>query len=266
VTNRLDQEVGAGGEATPDAQTIDKFPLQRLEDACSRLDTVERLRLLRESLDGTLVFTTSFGLEDQVLTHLIVASGITVRYATLDTGRLFPETYGVWAETEQLYGIRIHAYYPDAEDIEQLVDAQGIDGFYASATARHACCAVRKVAPLRRALRGASGWITGLRADQSSFRQTVGFVSHDQTHGLIKANPLFDWSRDRVAALAAEAHLPVSPLHERGFLSIGCAPCTRAVAPDEPERAGRWWWETTTQKECGLHVAPDGRLVRAVPA
>lgn len=237
--------------------------VQQLNRAAPMLTLVDRLRLLRDRVEGALTFTTSFGLEDQLLTHFLDAAGISVRYVTLDTGRLFPETYSVWSATEQRYGIRIVAYYPDASAVECLVNRQGIDGFYASPAARHACCDIRKVAPLRRALRGTSGWITGLRADQSDDRQGIEFAAYDGEHGLIKINPLYDWSRDRVEAEGATANVPLNPLHERGFRSIGCAPCTRAVSPDEPERAGRWWWETTAAKECGLHVTRDGRLARS---
>ncbi len=234
-----------------------------LNTAFQSLDPIERLILLRHSVPGPLVFTTSLGLEDQVLTHLIIRSGIDVRFVTLDTGRLFPETHALWAATERHYGIRIEGFYPDAAAVEALVDTNGINGFYTGKPARQACCAVRKVAPLARALHGAAGWITGLRADQSATRQEMDFVGFDPARQLLKANPLFDWSRNRIATLAADEQVPVNPLHERGFLSIGCAPCTRAVAPGEPERAGRWWWEDEQTKECGLHLSPDGRLIRA---
>jgi len=236
---------------------------KQLDTAFQALEPIERLTLLRNRVEGTLTFTTSFGLEDQALTHLIVRSGIQARFVTLDTGRMFPETHALWVETEQRYGIRILGYYPGTADIEALIAAQGIDGFYTGKDARSACCGVRKVEPLGRALRGSAVWITGLRADQSANRQNMDFVSHDPVRELLKANPLFDWSRDRIAALVAAKEIPVSPLHDRGFLSIGCAPCTRAIAPGEPERAGRWWWEQEDAKECGLHVTPDGKLVRA---
>lgn len=235
----------------------------RLDAAFRALDPPGRLRLLREAIGGPLVFTTSFGLEDQALTHLIVHSEIEARFVTLDTGRLFPETHALWAETERHYGIRIHGLYPDAAAIEALVNEQGINGFYTSREARHGCCAVRKIEPLGRALGGAAGWITGLRGDQSATRGDMDFVSFDAARGLLKANPVFDWSRDRIAALVAQERIPSNPLHQAGYLSIGCAPCTRAVAPGEPERAGRWWWEEEQTKECGLHLGPDGRLVRA---
>lgn len=236
---------------------------KQLDLAFGPLEPTERLTLLRYCVAGDLVFTTSFGLEDQVLTHLIAKSGVGVRFVTLDTGRMFGETYALWARTEERYGIRIRGYYPQTMAVEGLVEQHGIDGFYGSRAARNACCAIRKVEPLARALTNATGWITGLRADQSASRQGMDFVSHDPARGLVKANPLFDWSRERLAALAAAEDIPINPLHTRGFLSIGCAPCTRAVAPGESERAGRWWWEEETAKECGLHVTPEGRLVRA---
>jgi phosphoadenosine phosphosulfate reductase len=236
---------------------------RQLDAAFQPLDPTERLTLLRNRVPGDLVFTTSFGLEDQVLAHLIARSGIAMRFVTLDTGRMFAETYALWARTENRYGIQIHGYYPETQAVEALVERQGIDGFYGSRTARSACCGIRKVEPLGRALSHATAWITGLRADQSAARQGMDFVSHDPARGLLKANPLFDWPRERIAALAAAEDVPINPLHGRGFLSIGCAPCTRAVASGEPERAGRWWWEQETAKECGLHVKPNGRLVRA---
>ena len=240
-----------------------------IEDLAARfagLTPLERLRALRRSVDGPIVFTTSLGLEDQAITHLIFANDLGVDVVTLDTGRLFPETYAVWAETEERYGRRISPVYPRHDALETLIAEQGINGFYTSVDARKACCGVRKVEPLERALRGAAAWVTGVRADQSVHRESLAFVSWDARHGLIKANPLFDWTRDAVKAFVAEHDIPVSALHARGFLSIGCAPCTRAVQPGEPERAGRWWWEDEAKKECGLHVGPDGRLVRTPPA
>lgn len=238
--------------------------------ALSRLvsisDPVARLRALRAGVEGRIVFTTSLGLEDQVLTHLIAESGIAVEFATLDTGRLFPETYTLWRETEARYGIRIRAFYPRQEAVEALVNGQGIDGFYASLEARKACCGVRKVEPLGRALAGAAVWLTGLRADQSAARGATPLAEPNATYALLKVSPLIDWTREAAAAFAAANDVPVNALHARGFLSIGCAPCTRAIAPGEPERAGRWWWEDETKKECGLHVDAQGRLVRGPTA
>lgn len=238
----------------------------RLNSAAGKLAPVDRLRALRQALPGRVVFTTSLGLEDQALTHMIARAGLDIAIATLDTGRLFPETYDLWQATEERYAIRIEPYYPEHAAAEALVLARGVNGFYASIDARKACCNVRKVAPLARALDHAQGWVTGLRSDQSGHRGELEFVSFDAARGVVKLNPVFDWTRERVAAFTRAENIPVNPLHDRGFLSIGCAPCTRALKPGEPERAGRWWWETEAQKECGLHVAPDGRLVPAKEA
>lgn len=233
-----------------------------LSGSAAALDPAGRIAALRAQTSGRIVFTTSFGLEDQALTHLIVASGLAIDIVTLDTGRLFPETYAVWRQTEERYGLRIRAFYPDTAAVEDLVAAQGVDGFYGSVDARHACCHVRKVAPLARALDGAAAWVTGLRSSQSQHRQGLPFFEFDATRGLIKANPILDWTREQTLAFAHAHDAPLNPLHARGFPSIGCAPCTRAVEPGEDERAGRWWWERS-DKECGLHVGPDGRLTRA---
>lgn len=229
-------------------------------------DPGRTLTALRRRIEGRIVLTTSFGLEDQVLTHLVATRQLDIEIATLDTGRLFPETYDVWARTEERYGLRIRAVHPDAAALEALVARQGVNGFYAGPEARAACCEVRKVAPLGRLLDGAAAWVTGLRADQSGARADVALSGWDAGRGLIKVSPLAGWTRADVAAFADANGVPVNALHAAGFLSIGCAPCTRAVAPGEPERAGRWWWEQEAKKECGLHLTPDGRLVRGAPA
>jgi phosphoadenosine phosphosulfate reductase len=216
----------------------------------------ERLASLREAVPGRIVFTTSFGIEDQAIAHLIFSNKIGIEVATLDTGRLFPATYDLWAETEERYGVRIRSFHPDATALASFVADAGINGFYHSKEARIDCCFVRKVEPLGRALAGAGAWVTGLRADQSDGREGIALAGWDEERALIKLNPLFDWSRDEVAAFCAAENVPVNALHAEGFLSIGCQPCTRAVKPGEPERAGRWWWEQEDKKECGLHSRP----------
>jgi len=234
----------------------------RLNNDFAKADLAARLRLLRDAVAGKIVFTTSLGVEDQELTDAIRAQNLDVAFATLDTGRLFPETYDLWATTEEKYGFRIKAFYPDAQAVQALVADQGINGFYYGLDMRKACCNARKVEPLGRALDGAEIWITGLRGDQSDHRANLRFVDYDEARGLIKASPLLDFSREDIVAYCETNGVPVNALHARGFLSIGCAPCTRAVKPGEPERAGRWWWESEDKKECGLHVAADGRLLR----
>jgi sulfate adenylyltransferase large subunit/thioredoxin-dependent adenylylsulfate APS reductase len=225
----------------------------RLATQASEQTAAERLQLLRREIVGRIVLTTSFGLEDQVITHLLWQHGIDVDLVTLDTGRLFEETYEVWVETERRYGIRVRALYPRRGDIEDLVVRDGINGFYGSQAARLACCQIRKVEPLERALADAQAWITGLRSEQSAHRRDMTLVSADPSRHLIKFNPLFDWQRTQVLEFVADHNVPVNSLHAKGFASIGCAPCTRAISPGEPERAGRWWWEEEGKKECGLH-------------
>jgi phosphoadenosine phosphosulfate reductase len=239
---------------------------ETLSNSFGSADAAERLAGLVREVEGRRVFTTSFGLEDQVVTHLIATQKLSIEIVTLDTGRLFAEVHALWAETEARYGITIAPFYPRHDAVEAFVRGNGINGFYASIEARKACCNVRKVEPLGRALAGASAWVTGLRADQSAARGGAKLAEADRERGLIKFNPLLDWSRDRALAFAREHDVPLNPLHEKGFLSIGCQPCTRAIQPGEPERAGRWWWEEEAAKECGLHIGPDGRLVRSKPA
>ncbi len=236
-----------------------------LDTAFGTTDVADRLAGLVAQAVGPVVFTTSFGLEDQVLTHLIASAKLPVTFATLDTGRLFPEVYALWQETEERYGILIRSYYPRHEAVELYVRRNGVNGFYGSREARKSCCDIRKVEPLGRALAGADLWLTGLRADQSAARGGVRLAEADAGRGLVKASPLFDWTRERALAFAQRNAVPINPLHARGFVSIGCQPCTRAIRPGEPERAGRWWWEDDAARECGLHVGPDGRLVRSKP-
>lgn len=223
----------------------------------------DRLLSIVAAIDGRIVLTTSFGMEAQLMAHHVFTERLPVEVVTLDTGRLFSETYKVWQETEDRYGVRIPAIYPEAPAVAAMVADQGINGFYHSPEARNACCDVRKVHPLKRALEGASGWIVGLRADQSRERSSVRLARWDPQHWLVKASPLFDWDREQVAAECERLGVPVNELHSQGYMSIGCAPCTRPVRPGEDERAGRWWWEADNSKECGLHVGSDDRLVRS---
>ncbi|WP_298965182.1 phosphoadenylyl-sulfate reductase [uncultured Methylobacterium sp.] len=229
---------------------------QDLASALLPLSLPQRLALIDRTVAGRLVFTTSFGLEDQALTHFLRMAKSRAEIVTLDTGRLFPETYDTWAETEVAYDFRIRAYAPEREAEEAYVAERGINGFRHSVEARQACCGFRKVVPLGRALDGAAGWLTGLRAGQSANRADTPLAEADEARGLIKINPLADWSREQVAEAVRQNYVPYNVLHDRGFPSIGCAPCTRAVKVGEPERAGRWWWEQQSKQECGLHVAP----------
>ncbi|MGE0039029.1 MAG: phosphoadenylyl-sulfate reductase [Xanthobacteraceae bacterium] len=242
----------------PTAQFVGSqaLPIQakRLSNLLTSLSVGQRLARLRAEIDGRIAFTTSFGLEDQVLLHLVAEHDLEIDLVTLDTGRLFNETNEVWAASEQRYGRRIQVFTPRSDDVEALIRRQGVNGFYQSRDARLACCHVRKVAPLNRALAGAHAWVTGLRGDQSNYRKDMALVEADTMRGLIKVNPLFDWSREQALAFATANDVPLNALHAKGFASIGCAPCTRAIVPGESERAGRWWWEQEVKKECGLHA------------
>ncbi|MFG5117375.1 phosphoadenylyl-sulfate reductase [Methylorubrum sp. POS3] len=229
-----------------------------LAEAMAGLDLRGRIRLIEDRIPGRLVFTTSLGIEDQALTHALALNKGRTEIVTLDTGRLFPETYDVWVETEAAYGIRIRAYAPERVAEEAFVAAEGINGFRHSVAARQACCGFRKVEPLGRALDGAAAWFTGLRAGQSANRSDTPLAEADEGRGLIKVNPLADWSRAQVDAFVRDNFIPYNALHDRGFPSIGCAPCTRAVKIGEDERAGRWWWEQESKKECGLHLHAPG--------
>ena len=217
------------------------------------LSIEKSLELLVGRFPGKVVFSTSFGWEDQVISHIIFSNKLPVKVFTLETGRLFPETYYVWNRTIEMYGMPVQAYYPNTEAVEQMVSAKGPGSFYESVENRKECCGIRKVEPLKRALAGNSLWITGIRAEQSINREDMNAVEWDESNHLHKFHPIFDWSLDKVKAYIREHNIPYNPLHDKGFPSIGCAPCTRAVKEGEDFRAGRWWWEDQNKKECGLH-------------
>lgn len=214
---------------------------------------------------GSAVFTTSLGLEDQVLTSLIASTGADLRIVTLDTGRLFAETTALIDETRQRYGIDIEVFRPWKEDVDGYVAMYGLNGFYDSVEARHSCCHARKIRPLARALDKAEIWVTGLRRDQSGNRANAPLAEWDADRGLLKVNPLADQSLETLRARASADNVPLNPLHARNYPSIGCEPCTRAVKSGEPERAGRWWWEQDERRECGLHLSASVSGSRAAP-
>jgi len=212
-------------------------------------------------LAGAAAIASSFGVEDVVLIDLASRHAPRLGVFTLDTGRLPPETYDVMEEVRRRYHIRIETYFPDRPSVEALENEKGFFSFRRSVEERKECCAIRKLEPLARALRGKKAWVTGLRREQSVTRTDVGLVEVDEAHGgILKLNPLARWTEAQVWRYARDRSLPVNALHERGYPSIGCAPCTRAVAPGEDVRAGRWWWESPEHKECGLHehFAPKG--------
>lgn len=226
----------------------------------------EALSAIRQAVDaGPLpVFSTSMGVEDQVLAHLIFSNRFPVEVFTLDTGRLHPETHQLIADSELFFRRRIRVLSPDRDAVESYVQINGINGFYESLTQRKQCCDVRKIQVLERALSGKTAWITGLRSEQSPTREGLSIAGFDAQHGLLKVNPLLNWNTDQVWDYVARHDLPVNPLHAQGYPSIGCAPCTRAIQPGESIRAGRWWWESAEHKECGLHVRQEPAPVQFV--
>jgi len=214
----------------------------------------EGLRFLSENTDDKIIFSTSFGIEDQVVSHAIFSQPLkNIETFTLDTGRLFPETYAVWDKTLLQYNQPIRVYYPDTDNLEAYVNKNGINGFYNSVNLRKECCHIRKVIPLQKALKGAKIWITGLRAEQSDNRNGLEIIQWDEQNQLYKYNPLLHWTTDEVVQYLKQKGVPYNTLHDQNFISIGCAPCTRAVKIGEDFRAGRWWWEDQSKKECGLH-------------
>jgi phosphoadenosine phosphosulfate reductase len=213
----------------------------------------DKLRHLAVDYPGKVVFTTSFGYEDQVITDIIFSDNLQVQVVTLDTGRMFEETYKVFRSTVEKYGKKIKVFFPPSEKVEKLMTEKGPFSFYESVENRKECCFIRKVIPLKRALEGNEIWITGLRADQSANRSAINEFEWDEANRMIKYNPLIDWNLEQVKEYVKKKHVPYNVLHDKGFVSIGCEPCTRAIKPGEDFRAGRWWWEQNTGKECGLH-------------
>ena len=218
---------------------------------------IERAKTLLAGIErdyAPVAFATSFGMEDMVLTDLIAKDFRGIEIFSLDTGRLPPETYELMQKATEHYQCKIKVYFPEREAVENYVRINGINGFYDSIAQRKDCCHVRKVEPLKRALTGKKAWITGLRRDQAPTRQDLGESEFDNDNGLHKFSPLIDWSHLDVWTYVSQFKVPYNILHDRGYPSIGCAPCTRAIQPGEDVRAGRWWWESAEQKECGLHA------------
>jgi phosphoadenosine phosphosulfate reductase len=212
----------------------------------------ETLAFLANEYKDKVVFSTSFGQEDQVITALIAKNNLPITIFTLDTGRLFQETYDVFHKTLKKYKIDIKTCFPETSAVEELLNKKGPNSFYESVENRKECCFIRKVAPLTKALKGNSVWITGLRAEQSENRNDLDLFEYDSKFEIIKFNPLLKWTLKEVEDYLETNNVPQNTLHKKGFVSIGCAPCTRAIADDEDIRAGRWWWESS-HKECGLH-------------
>jgi phosphoadenosine phosphosulfate reductase len=231
-----------------------KLDIENLALQLKDKDPVEVLRYFAAEYPDSVTFSTSFGWEDQVVTDLIFKNNIPIEVFTLETGRLFPETYYVWNRTLEIYKQPIKAYLPQTESLQQLLQEKGPNSFYESVENRKNCCQIRKIEPLKRALQGKKIWVTGIRAEQSANRLDMSNLEWDEQNQLLKYHPIFDWSLDQVKAYVKEHNIVYNTLHDKGFPSIGCAPCTRAVAEGEDFRAGRWWWEDQSKKECGLHA------------
>ncbi len=228
--------------------------IDHLRASLQGLDAAQIIQYITDNYGNRAVFSTSFGIEDQVLTQLIADAGGKIDVFTLETGRLFPETYYVWNRTLERYKLPIKAYYPQAALVEEMVTKKGPSSFYESIENRKECCFIRKIEPLKRAIQGYEIWVTGIRAEQSANREDMDFIEWDEGNQIIKIHPLFHWTLNDVESHLKQFNVPYNPLHDKGFPSIGCQPCTRAVAPGEDFRAGRWWWEDKSKKECGLHV------------
>ena len=228
--------------------------ISELNSFAANHSLIEVLQHIAKQYANSVVFTTSFGLEDQVITHLIFENNIPIEVITLDTGRLFKETYKVYNKTLEKYKKPITAYFPDTAHVETMLRAKGPMSFYNSIEDRKECCTIRKVEPLNRALAGKKVWITGIRAEQSPNREGLTMFEFDADREIIKCNLLIDWTFIQVQDYIKKESIPYNILHDKGFVSIGCEPCTRAIKPGEDFRAGRWWWEDNSKKECGLHT------------
>lgn len=227
---------------------------REIDEKLATLSLSERLEFIASTTPKS-VFTTSLGIEDQLITHLIAEQKTDIKIVTLQTGRLFPQTLALIAQTKSRYGVEIEEFHPDQNSIEEYKKQYGINGFYDSVQARHKCCQIRKIIPLSRALEARDGWITGLRRGQSGNRDQAPFCEWSPEYNLFKYNPLADLSTERLDQLIEENDIPINELHKRGYPSIGCEPCTRAIKPHEHPRAGRWWWEQEDARECGLHAS-----------
>jgi phosphoadenosine phosphosulfate reductase len=227
---------------------LNQETVQQVENA----DLVKALGTIAQLFPGCAVFSSSLGQEDQVITDAIFRNNIPISIFTIDTGRLFNETYELLEKTEARYNAKIKVFFPNAVEVEEYVSTKGVNGFYESIDARKACCHIRKVEPLNRALKGARLWVTGLRAQQSAARKKMPILEWVEDRRIYKFNPLINWTYDEMMVYLHKHRVPYNTLHDKGFISIGCAPCTRAIEQGEDVRAGRWWWEMS-KKECGLH-------------
>lgn len=228
--------------------------IEELQKLVSNKTPQETIQIFLEKFKNRIAFSSSMGAEDQVITDMISKIDRSAKIFTLDTGRVFPETYDLIDRTTKRYKMPIQFYFPDAKQVEEMVNEKGINLFFESVENRKLCCHIRKMEPLKRAFKDLDVWICGLRRSQSVTRTNVQVVEWDETNGLIKLNPIVDWSEEQVWDYIKENKVPYNRLHDKGFPSVGCQPCTRAIEKGEDLRAGRWWWENPDTKECGLHA------------
>lgn len=232
---------------------MNKELIKSLNDAIKGKNSEDIITFFLEKYAGKIAFASSMGVEDQLITHLIANINKPVYIFTLDTGRLFPETFDLIDKTQKRYKVDLKIYFPDSSGVQNMVNASGIDLFYESIENRKQCCNIRKTEPLQRALKDIDVWICGLRREQSPTRSEMQIVEWDSFNGLIKINPLIEWTEEETWNFVKANNVPYNTLHDKGFNSIGCQPCTRAIIEGEDSRAGRWWWENPETKECGLH-------------
>ena len=230
-----------------------KEEISTLNEALRGASPQEVLAQVLQKFGDKIALSSSLGAEDQVLTDMLMKINPKARIFTLDTGRLFPETYDLIDRTSRKYNTKIEVFFPEHQKVEKMVNEKGINLFYESVENRKFCCHLRKIEPLQRAFAKLDAWVCGLRAGQAVTRKDIALVEWDENNGLVKVNPLASWSEEQVWAYIHEHKVPYNVLHDKGFPSIGCQPCTRAVEPGEDVRAGRWWWENPDTKECGLH-------------
>jgi len=231
--------------------------VKELTNELENKSIIDQFQFLAEKYKNRIAFSTSFGLGDQVITDIIFSNNIPIKVFTLDTGRLFEDTYKVWDKTLKKYNKKIIPFFPDNKEVEKMVSEKGINSFYESPENRNECCRIRKVDPLNQALKDTDLWITGLRAEQSETRTELSFFEENKTYDLIKFNPLLNRSLEDIIKHIKINEVPYNELYNKGFISIGCAPCTRATELGEDVRAGRWWWESKEKKECGIHVSVE---------
>ncbi len=238
-----------------------QITLEQFQKIAEAENYISSLRKFCELFPGQVAFSTSLGAEDQVIADIIYTEKLPIRIFTLDTGRLFEESYFLMEEMFKKYGERIQAYHPETAAVEKLLSEKGPSSFYSSIDNRKECCRIRKVEPLGRALKNVKIWVTGIRSEQADSRKTLPRLEWDDSHQLHKFHPLLHWKESEVWKTIHDKKIPYNALHDKKFPSIGCSPCTRAIEANEDTRAGRWWWERPEDKECGIHIQ-DGKIIR----